>query len=269
MYIEKSVEHKKAKLKFIVTAVVSLLLIFIIVSCAFLNVGNSQPRETVVRTVSHEGMAYVQANTVLQHRLQDLDNTFVLHSQKKEGTNDLLKAQGALQLSLDSLQKTFERTKDNEQQGDINSLLLFFRKALQTRIQLANKYANLQTQTEKSTALSGNDSKELENANAELEKLKTVLRQKEAQMNTLGQDVKMLADKDKQIAALTAQLQQAANHPNQEKDNSAAVWKQKFTTLEARFKELDAEYNVLSQSYQNAASNNRKLLSQLQAVKKS
>lgn len=212
----------------------------------------------------------MQANTVLQRRLQDLDNAIALSRQKNKNRDGLLKAKSALQSSLDSLQRAMESTNGDEQKAGVNSLLLFFKNALQTRIQLEDDYVSLRTQMEKSPVPSDAAQNAFKDDGAELGRLKAELQQKDEQIESLKeQDGKKAAEKNNQIALLTLQLQQAINRPKQEKDDGAAAWKQKFITLEARFKELDAEYNVLSQSYQNAVSNNRKLLSQLQSVKKS
>lgn len=266
MQLEKSVEYKKAKLKFIVTSTASLLLVFIIVSCAFLN--SSDPTTGETKTNDKANINYIEANKILQHRLQDLDNSFALSGQKKSNADGQLKAQRALQGSLDSLQKELKQKNRLEQNEEFNSLFLFFRNALQTRSQLADNYANLQAGTGKSIPVK-NEQKPGEDVNPELAKLKAALQQKQAQIESLQQDLRQSADKDKQIAALRMQLQQAGKRPGEEKDNGETAWKQKFTTLQARFKELDAEYNALSQSYQNAVANNRKLLNQLQTGKKS
>lgn len=265
MQIAKPAEYKKVRMKFIVTAVVSLMLLVIVVSCALLNVRNFQTEKADTKTISRDAIEYVQANTVLQHKLQDLDNAIALSRRKNKNTEGQLKAKIALQLSLDSLQTAVASMNDHEQKADINNLLLFFRNTLQTHVQLENEYASLRTQMEKLTVLTDNN----QNASKD-DELKAELQQREVQIETLKeQDERKLAEKNNQIASLTIQLQQATNRPKQEKDDEAAAWKQKFKTLEARFKELDGEYNALSQAYQNAVSNNRKLLSQLQAGKKS
>jgi len=262
---EKQNISKSTGLHFMLLYAVSLALIFIVVSAFF-------KRDDMVSTSAyHPDEGYekniVQIDTFLQSKLQLIDKSYIayLNSNRQpdnKEAGDVLSAKNGLFISVDSIEKTAAGLREGPARQSILQTVNRFKTAYQTRDSLFYSLVLLPKGTIPNYNVSTQG-----NSNTELETLKGILVEKEQRIAELEKSKPTdLQEKDKLIASLQNQLKR--KEATQTTGSDDGEWKQKYSSLKQAYDKTSASERSLKSAYQTVVDDNKRLLNQLQTLRK-
>ncbi len=272
-------EQKKAKLKFFAAYVVSIVLVMIIFASLWRDHSSAALTSDVpAATPSHE--KFVQVYTALEARLQELDNLTIslVSSKEKSGpkVQAVQAAQASVKNSLDSLSKDAATVSDEEERQELINLVAGFRKTADNNAGLLTGYLSVLNDTSRvvvrtNTVVQNVPVKD----DAAMQELKAMLVEKEQRITGLEQQRQNeVAEKNKTITSLQGQLKQAQNgrqtivNVPQTVTGGDPELKQKVATLKSTNDKLSAQNATLNNAYKALVEDNRRLLTQIQSMRK-
>jgi hypothetical protein len=283
-------EQKNARRRFVAIYALSLILVFVVVSAFWQKLANKKDQDSA--PVSSEKEAYfMQLDTVLHARMNNLDSVCATYVKARQtGANPdataLLELKNSVRTSLDSLDQQAGYLNEGPKKAMMTLVMASFRKEFADRETVINGISTLPRQAFNSnTATTGSDAA---GSSLTIDSLKRSLQAKDETIAGLQKQVqlsasdnnnaandglqKTVADKDKIISSLQAQLKQKEaalqNLPAQSKPAAGGEWQQKYQSLKSSFDKVAASEKSLKNAYQTLADDNRRLLSQLQAARK-
>ena len=272
-------EQKKAKLKFFAAYLLSILLVLVIFASLWRDSAATAITSNVpVAKPSHQ--KFVQAYNALQSQFQELDNLSVslVNSKEKSGlkVQAVQAAQASVKNSLDSLSKEAASVSDDGERQELNNLVNGFRKTADNSAAVVNSYIAIVNDTSRvvvrtNTVVQNVPVKD----DAALQELKGMLVEKEQRITSLDQQRQNeMAAKDKTINSLQGQLKQAqtvrptvVNVPQTVTGGDPEL-KQKLAKLKSTNDNLSSQNATLSSAYKALVEDNRRLLSQIQSMRK-
>lgn len=276
-------EKQKARNRFAVIYAVSLLLVFILMSAFWRRFGPPAGPATASDAGESESF-FVPLDTALHQRLEVLDALYSGYIRARKNGVDrggaaLLQAKNAMMKTLDSLDQQAGYLKEGPKKTVLNLVSSKFRKAVDDRESLMIDLMLLPKQSAPARSVAA--TAQPDNA-SEVEELKRQLDEKNARILTLenaaaagGPEPTPPAEKDKQIASLQQQLRQkeaALQSARLAAQNKPAAgggeWQQKYNALKSSYDKVSANEKSLKEAYKNLADDNRRLLVQLQSVRK-
>lgn len=258
-----------AKLKFIAAYLLSVVLLFVLLS-SFLKIGSVQTATGNSSPAATKNDNRLVVDELLHQRMDRLSNacaSFADRSGSKEAADALQREERSFDICVDSLRKSTASLAGAEKQ-QLQNLLDGFSRDADRQVQLVKTHAAVNKDSPGAAAAK---------PSAELEELKAILVQKEQKIQDLrAQNTAALQEKEKTIAA----LQSKASNPSQVvvtktvPDASAAEWKDKYEKLKAtndKLKEASDKYtmqaNQLKAAYKEVVDDNRRLINQLQSLR--
>src|SRR5688572_4637042 len=285
-------EQKKARLRFLGLYGVSLVLIFIIVSAFWQNKNGTKVR-SIDEEVAESNLYFFQTDTLLHARMEQMDKAFSDYlSQRTKNSNadasHFVAAKNSFVTVLDSIEQQAGYLSNGPKKNAMTNLSAKFRVAFNERNKIVDAVAVLPRHKGDSSQSASTNTAQ---ANAELEELKKILLDKENKIaelekrtavmqpgnengmsDLLNQKQKELAAKDKVIAFLESQLKQAHSQKQvvmtSNNSSSDSEWKQKYASLKESYDKVSAEEKSLKSAYKTVADDNRRLLNQLQTMRK-
>lgn len=274
--------QRKAKLRFALLYAVSLVLLLVVMSAFWRRL--APPAETSAVPQAAEREQYiVQADTFLHHRMERLDAVYaaaVEARQRGQETSPALEAvRREFSRALDSLDEQASFLDNGPKKQALQQVSEKFRKSFGDRERIVNAVfalPKLQAPQAASTSATG--------AANEVDALKRQVEEKDARITALlaaaeqsgnGGAVQQASDKDKTIAALQAQvkqkeaaLQAALQNRPASPASSGGEWQQKYASLKSSYDKVAASEKNMKAAYQALADDNRRLLSQIQSLRK-
>jgi len=253
-------EQKKAKLRFLLLYGISLVLIFIVVT-AFWKKGAGTVQQTTIQSTEQDGY-FMQHDTILHARMNNLDRVYsaYLKSNRAEGSKEateLLSAKYNFRASLDSLEKQADSLGQGTKKQMLDLAVAEFRRSFDAREKLVSDLVALPKDSRDIdlSTLSNEDNSSAENS--EIEQLKYLLTDKEQQIALL----------EKQALELR-QNNASVQNPSVAASSNDTEWRQKYSALKVAFDKKVANEKSLQNAYKTVADDNRRLLQQLQEMKK-
>lgn len=287
---------KKAKLRFFALYLFGLLLVFVVVSSFWQKKGVENQQ---TGAASERESYFVQVDTMLHSKLEQLDEMYSayvkdLRSGGDGATTTFLSAKNNFALSLDSIDQQASFLSDGVKKEAMNTVAAKFRKTFEARYNLISELAGLPKQL-----IDSNISASAETAamSQEMEELKKILVDKEQKIveleskvqtnatanktnpGTESQRLNEILEKDKIIASLQTQIKQkdaalqkaatvTTSKPVVTNNAADGEWKQKYSSLKAAYDKASANEKSLKNAYKTVADDNRRLLGQLQSMRK-
>lgn len=244
--MEKSVSKTKARRRFIILYLVSLVFIFIVVS-SFWKVSAPSVAQTVTET-NDDASRFMQIDTLLHARMEALD-TSILQYAKTKGSEDLATVQRHvyfLQSAIDSVDKQAAILLDGSRKQHMLLAVANFKKLM----------------AERNCVLYGGETTQV------------LIPPPAGQTPPVSTNTDGDQDKDQLILSLQNQLkqteaalQQKTNNASQPAGESDSEWKQKYASLKTAFEKTAASEKALKAAYKTVAEDNRRLLNQLQTLR--
>ncbi|HUC80765.1 MAG TPA: hypothetical protein VMR70_07605 [Flavisolibacter sp.] len=273
--MEKAPSKANAKRQFILLYLVSLALIFIVVS-AFWKVSSTETADAVV-TTNDDASSFMQIDTLLHAKIDALDAGIARYSTSKNA-NELTTVQRAmysLQTTIDSVDKQAAILLDGSRKQHMQLAVANFRKLVAEKRQLLAGGGSVKLSN---VAIAGaaDSGRQINRARSEeVNQLKLQLGQKEERIRALeqltsanGQDKdKLIVTLQNQLKQKEAALQQRMNTSVQVPRSSDTEWQSKYTALKSSYDKASANEKALKVALKTAAEDNRRLLSQLQLMR--
>lgn len=283
-------DQKKTRLRFIGLYAISLLLIFVVVSAFWKKEVLTTAADPVPPPSENVGY-FLQLDTMLHAKMDQLDNVYAayLKGTRVDGdkeTADLLSTKYYMTATLDSIEKLTKALNDGVKKRMMDLVVARFRTSFEARNSLMNELSVLpKSKAEKLDKLASEEKPLM--TSEEIDELKNILVDKEEKIADLEkklqdnnqsiqtvelQTQKDLAEKNKYIASLETQLKQKGSIKVVSPTNTVAgetEWKQKYTAMKAAYDKKAASEASLKSAYKTVADDNRRLLSQLQSMKRS
>lgn len=273
-------EKRKAKFRFALFYSLSLLLVFVLMSAFWRKFGT--PGSEHASFEANEAESYfLPLDTALHRRLEDLDGRYSAYIKARKsgnvvGDEALLQAKNAFIKTLDSLDQQASYLKEGTKKTTLGFVTARFRKAVDDRESLMIDLMLLPRQAATAVGKTGKSAD-----SAQLADLRRQLDERDARITALENAgaangaAGASTDKDKQLAALREQLQQkeaalqAARNTVQTRPSAGGgEWQQKYLSLKSAFEKTSASEKQLREAYKNVADDNRRLLLQLQSMRK-
>ena len=285
---------KTAKLQFAAIYIVSLVLIFVVVS-AFWQKGSA---EVPANPAGEREAYFMQYDTLLHAKLGNLDERYTvfvkgLRTGGDGNASGFLEAKGDFERTLASLEKEADMLSDGVKKETIQRVTGEFRKSLQGRYDLVPLVTDSSAPLYNAGPVASPDSLRME-----MEALKRILVDKEQKITELenkaimgnpenskalvtlqNEKLKEIAEKNKTITDLQTQLKQkdllikqaAVTNPNRAVTGNTSTdseWKQKYSALKTAYDKAVTTEKSLRNAYKVVADDNRRLLGQLQSLRK-
>jgi hypothetical protein len=285
-------EQKKARLRFLGLYGVSLVLIFIVVSAFWQNKGGIIEK-SIDQEVAESNFYFFQTDTLLHARMEQMDKAFADYLTKRTKGNhadagSFFAAKKSFASVLDSIEQQAAYLSNGPKKNAMTTLSSKFRVAFTERSKILDAVALLPRQKGDTSQVANASNGQ---ASAELEELKKILVDKETKIaaleksaqavqpgnekgmtELLNQKQQELAGKDKIIAFLENQLKQAQAQKQvvmtSSHSPSESEWKQKYASLKDSYDKVSANEKSLKSAYKTVADDNRRLLNQLQTMRK-
>lgn len=284
MTVTTRTEQKNAKRNFFLLYAVSLVVGLVAIISLWQKFAT--PAATVVSPTAESENYFMQMDTLLHRKMERFDDVYAGYVKARRSgvepaTGALFAVRSDLGQTLDSIDQQAGFLSDGPKKSIMNLTAARFRKAVNYRDSLLNDLVVLP----KPAALDSGAA----NASAELALLKGLLEEKDREIALLQQAAKTtpvpnntaaaaqlqkaITDKDRQIASLQAQLRQKeaalqnAGTPSRPAAGGGE-WPQKYASLKAAHDKAVANEKSLKNAYQTVADDNRRLLLQLQSMRK-
>ncbi|HVF96886.1 MAG TPA: hypothetical protein VM871_06185, partial [Flavisolibacter sp.] len=216
-------ERKKAKTRFAIIYVVSLMLLFVIMSAFWKKFGGMQASVEPSQAAEKEAY-FIQLDTLLHRKMEQLDDLYTGYVRARkggseEGSNALFSARADLGKTLDSIDQQAAFLNEGPKKKAMTFAASLFRKAVEDRDELMNGVLVLPKNAAAVTASVMVDSANL----VEIANLKRQIGEREAEIAALrnnpspgtsnnnaalAQLQTVVTEKDRQIALLQTQLKQ-------------------------------------------------------------
>lgn len=262
----KQPNRKTAKVRFFVFYTISILLVLILF--ASFSKGRATGNETATETGDRFGTR-ISVDELLHQRLERLDDVRAQYAGKdtKEAAAAIQSEKAAFQLTIDSIRKASASLTDDAEKSKIENLVASFSHNAESNV----------TVLKNGVVASGADTAN----SAALEELKDILVQKEQRITELekagqnaGGAAAALQDKDKTIAALQsrvttleATLAQQPKGSQTANRSDGGEWKDRYQKLKEVSDRNVSEANAIKASYKEVLEDNKRLASQIQALK--
>ena len=263
-------EQKKTKLRFLAVYAVSLILIFIVV-VAFWQKKSAITDDSI--TQQAEGETYfLQFDTLLYSKLDQVDNMFTLFLKAPEKstveTNHFFSVKNAMTTTLDSIAEQASILNTGPKKAAMEMIVNRYRSSLEIRDRLISQLSFIpKDKVLSQPQVSYTDTSR---SNTDIQSLRNTVAEKEQRITTLEQKAQAdLKEKDDLINSLQIQLKQKL--PGDIPNNSPMAdnaWKQKYASLKASYDKVAESEKALRNAYKTVAEDNRRLLSELQSMKK-
>lgn len=268
--MSKPEEQRKSKLKFFAAYLVSVFLILVVFAALWQgdSAASSRPA-SFPATMSGEN--YMEADAFLHNRMEELDGLYMSAiGNNGAAINNLREAEKGFIASLDSLEDKAEEEENKAHKDEWQLLVSNFRTALQARGSMMNKLARMQQVTTPVSPVVKEAKPDNSAINAVVEDLKSQLAKKDEQLASLESQTRNdIAQKNRTIASLQEQVRKGTIVvPRQNNSAAEEEWKKKYNAIRSRHTELNTAYNALSASFQSVVADNRRLLGQLQQLRK-
>lgn len=270
--MEKTASGSKAKRQFIFLYLVSIILIFLVVS-AFWKASSAAPKEIVAAT-NDDAASFMQIDTLLHAKMEALDASIVRYvaGKRPEGLAEAQRKTYVLQKAIDSVEKQASILLEGSRKQHMQLAVANFKIMMQERNRVLYGGETIHSSAEKGEPGSEKSSN---GQTDELSQLKQVLMQKDERIQALEQfQAANGGDKDKLILSLQNQLkqkdaalQQKRNAVAQPATGNETEWKQKYALLKISFEKVSATEKALQSAYKTVAEDNRRLLNQLQTLR--
>lgn len=259
-------DPKKARMRFVVLYLVSLVLVFVVLTAFFKKDGDPP---IVYQPQNESEKSYLLLDTMLQSKMQQLDLAYAAYLktdrqvESKEAT-DVFNEKKSLQQSLDSIESQAGALKDGPLKNAMSTVAAKFKRSFQLRDSVFFSLVPLhQTKTYTTTeplTTTGTP-------NTEFEELKAMLVQKEQRIQELERSNPAdVQEKDKMIASLQNQLKQ--KEATQNTGSGDSEWKQKYLSMKQAYDKSSANESSLKSAYKTVVDDNKRLLTQLQSLRK-
>lgn len=273
--MEKTISKTRAKRRFLLLYLVSLVLIFIVVS-AFWKTSSSAPVESVVQS-NDDASIFMQIDTFLHAKIEALDAKISRYAEIKR-PEDLTAIQRSIyfiQSAIDSVDKQAAILLEGSRKQHMQLAISNFNQLLGERNRIL--YGGGPAPVQNTAAGSGNVSGGGGNASQteELNQLRAQLTQKDKRIQDLeqlnsasGQDKdKLIVSLQNQLRQKEAALQQRPATSTQSTGGADSEWRQKYASLKSTFDKTAASEKALKAAYKAVADDNRRLLNQLQTIR--
>lgn len=267
MITAKQPSRKTVKLRFIVFYTISVLLVLVLFASFTRGtagnesaVGNIDANKTGVRTA---------VDDLLHQRMKRLDSVRALYAGRdtKEAAAAIQSEKKAFLATIDSIRNEDASLTDMSEKNEVENLLNTFSRNAESSVTVLKN---------------GSGARGADTANAAaLEELKSILVQKEQRISELetaaqnsGGAAAALQDKDKTIATLQSRVNTLETTLAQQPKGSQTAsrtdggeWKDRYQKLKETSDRNVSEANAIKASYKEVLEDNKRLASQIQALK--
>lgn len=259
---------KKARMQFVVLYLISLVLLFVVLT-AFLKKEGTDNSSVVYQPQTESEKSFLLLDTMLQSKMQQLDLAYAAYLKtdrrvdNKEAA-EVFNQKKSLQQTLDSIESQATALKDGPLKNAMALVATKFKTSFQLRDSVFFSLLLLQQTTTYTTTQPVTTN---ETPNTELDELKAILVQKEQRIQELEKtNPADVQEKDKLIASLQNQLKQKEAIQNTGSGDSE--WKQKYLSMKQAYDKSAASESSLKNAYKTVVDDNKRLLTQLQSLRK-
>lgn len=262
-------EQKKIKLRFLALYGISLVLIFILVSAFWQK--KSSATADVLQAAETETY-FIQFDTLLHSRLDELDNMYTLFlkasADNTAEANGFLSIKNSMTTTLDSIAQQAAILASGSKKAAMEMVVNRYKNSLEIRDRLTTQLGSMPRN--KSLPQLPENSIDSSASNTDTERLKNMVAGRDQEITRLEQKAQAdLKEKNDLIASLQNQLRQRSpgvisNNPSA----SDGEWRQKYSSLKASYDKVAESEKALKSAYKIVAEDNRRLLGQLQSMKK-
>ena len=237
---------KRTKLRFFGLYLLGLVLIFVVVSSFW---KKKQQYSQQSGSVSEKEILFMQLDTTLHTRLEQVDALyadFIKNRQDSTSKNEarFLAAKNSFLQTLDSIDFQAANASDEQARETMKLVSGKFRNTFGKRYDLVTDLAVMQQPSATTAPASASSSQDV------------------AQLRQL------LEQKNKEIAALQQAASQNPSQPVVTTNTGNGEWKQKYNSLKSAYDKVAENEKALKNAYKTVADDNRRLMGQLQLLRK-
>ena len=261
-------EQKKIKLRFLALYGISLVLIFIVVSAFWQRKSLATPDVQAAETETY----FIQFDTLLHARLDELDNMYTQFLKNPANNtaevNAFLSTKNSMTTTLDSIAQQAAILASGSKKVAMEMVVNRYRNSLEIRDRLSTQLGYMPKNRPLPKLPENNTDSSA--SNTDTERLRNMVAGRDQEITRLEQKAQAdLKEKNDLIASLQNQLKQRSpgvisNNPSA----SDSEWRQKYSSLKASYDKVAESEKALKSAYKIVAEDNRRLLGQLQSMKK-
>ena len=248
---------------------ISLLLIFIVVSAFWQKTSSATP--DVLQAAETETY-FIQFDTLLHARLDELDNMYTLFLKNSANNsaevNAFLNAKNSMTNTLDSIAQQATILASGSKKAAMEMVVNRYRNSLEIRDRLTTQLGYMPRNRPLPKLPENNIDSSA--SNTDTERLRNMVAGRDQEITRLEQKAQAdLKEKNDLIVSLQNQLKQRS--PGVVSNNPSAndsEWRQKYSSLKASYDKVAESEKALKGAYKIVAEDNRRLLAQLQSMKK-